>query len=142
MCSNTTCGWRARVDYRKLDNHIKKISCSSFINKVKWVIWRIQGVLHLSKTTDLNQVFLENPFTLLKDELWYGDIKNAWFCTTTHGELWVVEVYLHITHNYTFTDHNLPHGKWWHKIVHFYVSIVLLNERYLTKLWSSSATLI
>ena len=76
-CSNTTCAWRARIDNRKLDSHAKKISCSSFINKVKWVIWRIQGVVHLSRTTHINQVYLENPLTLLKDELCHGDIKTA-----------------------------------------------------------------
>ena len=62
---NTTCGWPASIDYRKLDSHIKKISCSSFVNKVKWVIWRIQGVVYLSRTTHSNHVYLENLFTLM-----------------------------------------------------------------------------
>ena len=32
----------------------------------------------------LNHIYLENPFTLVKDESCYGDIKNAQFCAITH----------------------------------------------------------
>ena len=35
-----------------------------------------------------------------------------------------MELYLHITQNYTFTDHDSPHGKWWHRIVHFCVNTI------------------
>ena len=53
---------------------------------------------------------VKDPLTLVKDESCYGDIKNAQFCATT----------CHVASCDT-------------KIVHFYVSIVILSERYLTK---------